>query len=282
VQVPPWALQCGVMVAFVVAALLSADAAPPRAVVLVTRRTNLQAAEGQAILTQLHAALVSRGVTVSLTPEAATGQLKKLGFRDAATCSGRRECVMELGAQLGVEWVFSVSLAQVGKDRSIAVDLMRTSDAVVVEADAVVLAPGAQVTPELVAEFSERVKARWRPAESPTLVLTPTPTPKEPSPLPPPPAPPAPEPPRSHLASYVLGGLGAAALVGAGLVLGAGLQQRERLLGTFSAAQEVGRSSSLTFPQARSLNDQANLAFILSGVLTAVSAALGVVAVAVW
>ncbi|MDX2009482.1 MAG: hypothetical protein SFW67_04795 [Myxococcaceae bacterium] len=272
------------MVTLVALAVLAADPAPPTSVVLLSRRTSVAVAEANALTARLAAALEAAGVSLSTPPDAASAALKRLGFPDSSSCSGKRECLVELGRQLQVEWVFAVSVTKVEKDRSVGVELIHVTDGTSPEKDAVVLAPKADLTPDLLAGFSKRVLDRWNPrrADTPAVVAV-TPAEQTPPPLdlPPPPPPPVPEAPRSHVASWVLGGIGAAALVASGVFLASGL-------GRWGSIYEPGvdamnrRASLLTFAEASARRDLANTDFIVSGVLGGVALALGLAAVLTW
>ncbi|MCU0699117.1 MAG: hypothetical protein MUC96_21640 [Myxococcaceae bacterium] len=273
------------MVTLVALAVLVAAPPTPSSVVLLSRRTSVSIAEASALTSRVAGALAANGVTVSTPPDAAAAALKRLGFPDSSSCGGKRECLVELGRQLQVEWVFAVSVTKVENDRSVGVELIHVTDGSSPEKDAVVLAPKADLTPDLLAAFAKRVLDRWspRPSDTPAAVtVTPPATPRPPPPdLPPPPPPPAPEAPRSHLASWVLGGLGAAALVASGVFLASGLAR-------WGSIYEPGvdamnrRVSLLTFAEASARRDLANTDFTISGVLGGTALALGLAAVLTW
>jgi hypothetical protein len=268
------------MIALLTVAVLAADPVAPSAVVLLGRRTTVTAAEATALTRSVATSLEANGLTLSLPPDAATAALKRLSFPDTATCGGKRECLVELGRQLEVQWVFAVSVTRVEKDRSVGVELIRVDDGTSPERDAVILSPKAELTVDLLAGFSSRVKARWAPPvpDTPTVVVT---TPKEPPPvdLPPPPPPPAPEAPRSHVASYVLGAAAGGALIASGIFLGLGVSRWSTVYPGMPMSPPV---SPLTFGAAVEARDAANMSFILSGVLGGLALALGTVAILVW
>jgi hypothetical protein len=271
------------MIAFVALAVLAADPAPPTSVVLLGRRTSVSVAEATALTARVASALEANGVVLSTPPDAASSALKRLGFPDSSSCGGKRECLVELGRQLQVEWVFAVSVTKVEKDRSVGLELIHVADGTSPEKDAAVLAPKADLTPDLLAGFSKRVLDRWKPAQADTpavVMVTPTERPPPPPDLPPPPPPPVPEAPRSHVASWVLLGVGVAALAVSGVFLATGLGARGSI---YEAERDMGRQvSRLTFAEATAQNQRANTSFILSGVLGGVALALGTVAVIAW
>lgn len=265
------------MVALLLSALV-AQTPSPTSVVVVTRRTGVSVADAQALANQVSTALSEQSVPLALAPDAAAAQLKKLGLPDAASCAGKRDCIVELGRQLRVTWVFSVSVARVEKDRSMSIELVNVEDATTLEKDGLVLGAKNAVTAEQLATFITAVKKRLAPpppVDAPVVVKT-TPKPVEPPiDLPPPPPPPTPE--RSHVGSFVLGGLAAGALIGAGVTLGLGFMKRAELTSTIS-----GGVSTQTRSMATLINTDANTRFILSAALGAVAVALGTIAVIVW
>ncbi len=250
----------------------------PTSVVVITRRAGVAPAEAQALANQVSTVLTQQQVPVALAPDAVIQQLKKLGLPDAASCAGKRDCIVELGRQLKVTWVFSVSVARVEKDRSMSIELVNVDDGSTLEKDGLVLAAKAGVTAEGLAAFVAAVKKRLAPpppVDAPVAVTT-TPKPVEPPiDLPPPPPPPVPE--RSHVGSFVLGGLGAGALIGAGVTLGLGLMKRAELTGSV-----MNGVSTLPRSAATVINTDANTRFILSAALGAVAVALGTIAVILW
>ncbi|MDP3506158.1 MAG: hypothetical protein Q8S33_37815 [Myxococcales bacterium] len=251
-------------------------------VVLLGRRTGTSVAEGGALTAKVASALSAHGVSVSMNPVEASAALKRLGFPDASRCSGQRACLVELGRQLGVAWVVSVSVTSIKQERSVGVELIAVADGSSPEKDAVLLLPKAELTPDLLASFASRVKNRWTPIEQPPpMVALAEPTValevSHPVELP---TPPAPEP-RTQAASWVLGGAGLAALVASGVLLGSALVTRGGIYepGTDSLGRRV---SSLTFEEATARNMQANTAFIFSAALGALAAVLGLTAVVLW
>lgn len=266
------------MVALLLSALVVAQTPAPPSVVVVTRRAGLSPTDAQALANQVSTVLTQQGVPLTLAPDAASQQLKKLGLPDAASCAGKRDCIVELGRQLHVTWVFSMSVARVEKDRSLGLELVNVDDGQTLEKDGLVLAPKSAVAAEQLATFIAAVKKRLAPpppADVPVVVTT-TPKPVEPPvELPPPPPPPTPE--RSHVGSFVLGGIAAGALIGAGVTLGLGFMKRSELTGSV-----MNGVSSLPRSMATRINTDANTQFILSAALGAVAVALGTIAVIVW
>lgn len=266
------------MLALLLSALVVSQTPTPTSVVVMTRRAGVSVADSQVLVNEVSTLLSQQGVPVTLAPDAASLQLKKLGLPDAASCAGKRDCIIELGRQLHVTWVFSVSVARVEKDRSMSVELVNVDDGATLEKDGFVLAAKADVTAEQLTTFVAAVKKRLAPpppVDVPVVVVT-TPKPVEPPvDLPPPPPPPAPE--RSHATSFVLGGLAAGALIGAGVTLGLGFMKRAELTSTITNGV-----SSRPRSEAMLINTDANTRFFISAALGAVAVALGTIAVIVW
>lgn len=274
------------MVALVLVLVLGAQTSTPTSAVVLTRRTGVSASEGQNISAQLATVLGQAGLPAPMPAESMAVQLKKLGIPDPSSCAGRKRCVTELGKQLAVTWVFSVSVARVDKDRSVGIELVNVEDGTTLEKDAVLLSPGASMSGELLTGFVDRVRARLpappKPDAPVAVVTTPVePPPVEPIVTPPPPPPPAVEPPRSHTASIVLAIVGAAALVGSGVTLTLGLLERRAIQSAVSG-DGADRVSSLTFTEATRRNGAANTQLILAGAFGALALALGTIALIVW
>ncbi len=261
----------------------SMGAVDPAAAVLVGRRTSLNAVDAQVLSQAISTHLVSARVPIKLDADAARTSLSRLGLKDASACNGRKACVSELGRQLAVAYVISLSLSQVGSDRSIALELLRVEDGVVLEQEALILGPQAKVTADQLASFSARVLTQLgdRP-----VVETPPPRVKvsepvvktEPPPVIIPPLPPPP--PKSHVTSFVLAGAGVVALGIATGLLVSGLNGRAEAYRT-SEIDGVQRSAySASEVQRRAAAGGVELG--IAGGLAAVGLGLGTAAVITW
>lgn len=268
------------------AALLtwSLGAVDPAAAVLVGRRTSLSAADAQVLAQTISKHLVSAKVPIKLDADAARSSLARLGLKDASACNGRKACVSELGRQLSAAYVISLSLSEVGSDRSIALELLRVEDGLVLEKEALILAPGATITADQLASFSTLVLTRFglgdRPVvEAPPPVKVPEPVvradlpPVIIAPLPPPP-------PKSHVSSFVLGGAGVVALGVATGLLVAGLNGRAEAYRS-TEVEGVQRSPyAASEVQRRAAAGGVQLG--LAGGLAAAGLGLGTAAVITW
>jgi hypothetical protein len=191
------------------------QAAPEQtgAVALVTRRSGATAPIAANILRDLRKALADAGVQSPLSNEELSQQLIGLGIKDPKSCEGKKPCVLELGRQLKVAYVVSVSVGQIAKDISISLETIRISDGARVSDATVIVAikelgsvpaavtPFARKTGELLAP--PPVKVADAPKAEPQ-VATPVLTP-EPPPTPPPSVVVAAEP-RSRVPAVVVGG----------------------------------------------------------------------------
>ncbi|MFO0595773.1 MAG: hypothetical protein U0228_10725 [Myxococcaceae bacterium] len=270
---------------------LSAAAAPSTApsepsadavVVLISRRTAVTPAVSKPLVNDVAQALKTAGVAQALTPEAALSQLARVSVKDTASCNGKRACLAELGRQLKVAWVVTVSLAGVDQEISLGLELLRVSDETVVETDSLLLPKKSKLDPATLEGFAAKVTARISPptvapkadepkADAPVKdpVATTTPAPKDTEPLVPPPPPPAE---RSHVPSVVLLASGGAAVVaGVVLLVVAGTSRAPLTAGT---PGPDGRTlSALTASEAATLN--ASTTPLLAGGLGALAAGVG-------
>lgn len=166
------------------ALVLSAANVEPGAAVLVWRRTGVAPATAELLARQVSSALVAEHVPLALDADAARGATTRLGLSDASACDGRKRCLSELARQLDVGWVIALSFAQLGADRSMAVELFKPADGVVVVKDALILGD-APLTPEQLAPFAAKVRAALgvqldaplAPPPPPALTLEPPPSP---------------------------------------------------------------------------------------------------------
>lgn len=268
---------------------LSLAAADSDVAVLVGRRTSVSPAEAQSVSQTISSHLTSARVPLKLDADAARASLAQLGLKDASACNGRKACITELGRQLQVGWVISLSLAQVGSDRSIAIELLRVSDAVVSEKEAIILATGASVSAEQLSGFAARVRTQLGLTDKPVAEVTPPPVVKPPPPVvvePPPPAPlpvvvaPVTSPPKSHVTSYVLAGAGVAALAVATGLLVSGLNGRAAAYATTEVDGTLRSPYTASEVQRRAGAAGVELGF--AGGAAAVGLGLGVGAVIAW
>jgi hypothetical protein len=263
--------------ALVVVALVAASSSPPAAM-LLTKRMGFSVAEGSAVVSQVNEALNAGGLSFSVSPDRVAGVLKTVGLVDAAVCASKRDCVVELGRQLKVEWVIALSMMKVETDRSIGLELVRVADGMVVEKDAQLLGAKDAVRPAMFASFAEQVRRVWDAARPEPKALEPT---NEPIRVLSEPALPVPVPAaaqvgpgpsversavRSHSLSFVMLGLAGVSLATAAVVLISGLVQRATLLDSYqlSGAERV---STLSMAAASRLNDDANTKFVVSGLM---------------
>lgn len=271
---------------FAVLLTFSLGAVDAETAVLVGRRTSLSQADAQVLSQTISTHLANAGVPLKLDADAARDSLSKLGLKDASACNGRKACVSELGRQLQVAYVLALSLSQVGSDRSLALELLRVSDGVVLEREALILATGANVTADQLTSFSARVRTQLgvsdKPvAEPPPVVKDPVPVVvKEPPPLPivTTPLPPAP---KSHVTSLVLGGAGVVALAVATGLLVSGLNGRASAYATTPGPDGTLRSPySASEVQRRA--GAGGIELGVAGGLAAAGLGLGVAAVITW
>lgn len=284
--------------------LLAAD---PSVSVTLSRRTSVGAADAAAVTGVVWKALESAAVPVLPAAET-TQRLTRVRQKDATRCSGKPACLRELLKALDVPWLVLVSVAQVAGDKSLSMELLEASTGAVVEVESLVLPSWKDVKPELLEPYATRVLARVAPP--PPLVATKpqdgqpgdatkpvdatkpgqpgdakpgdaplatTLTPKDQ----PPPALPAEGPAKSHTTSWVLGGVGLAALAAAGVMLGLGLSTHGSL--SQGVAQPDGTvQSDLTGAQAQARASTATLQLGLAGGAAAAALGLGTAAILTW
>ena len=267
---------------FAVLLTFSLSAVDSDVAVLVGRRTSLTQAEAQKLSQTISAHLTAGGVQLKLDADAAGASLARLGVKDASACNGRKACVTELGRQLAVPYVIALSLSQVGNDRSIALQLLRVADGVVLESEALILAPGANITADQLAGFASRVVAQLEPADRP-VVEVPPPQVKDPIVKDPPPlvvTAPVPAPPKSHVSSFVLGGAGVVALAVATGLLVSGLNTRAEAYRTTEI--DGIRRSPYAASEVQQRASSGGVQLGLAGGLAAAGLGLGAAAVITW
>lgn len=260
-------------------------AAEPDTLVVLSRRVSVPPAEAQAVVKEATTLLLEAGAP--LVDAAEAGQrLSKLGLKDATTCNGKPVCHAEFGKQLKVSWLMLVSVSRVAGDRSLALELFDVAGKVVADRESLILPKGTALTRAPLEDFAARLKARLAPApaEIPPAKLE-TDTPSKPSLTPenavtalPPPLP-APEP-KSHAASFVLGGAGVAALGAAVALFVVGATTQAQVQGTAGADGRV--RSTLTGSEAQAAANAASLQLGLGGAAAAVGLGLGTTAVVLW
>lgn len=255
--------------------LLLALSAPANTATLLVRRTGVSAADAAALTRQVGGRLASPAV---LDFAESQRRLSTFGLGDGTTCGGKPECHAEVGRQLGVSWLVLVSVSQIAQDQSLALELFEVAKEKVHERDSVLLPQRGEVPAALLDSFAARVAAHVspRPGDAP-LTTDLTPKDLEPADGLPPVAPAG----RSHVASFVLGGVALAALgVGLGLLVN-GLSLRSQV--TSAAPGDDGwMRSELTGAEAVKRNDAASVNFGIAGAAGAVGLALGATAVATW
>lgn len=265
---------------------LSLAAADADVAVLVGRRTSVSPAEAQALSQTISTHLTSARVPLKFDADAARASLSRLGLKDASACNGRKACITELGRQLQVGWVISLSLSQVGSDRSIALELQRVADGVVPEKEALILATGARLTADQLTGFAARVRTQLGLSDTPVAEVTPPPVVKPPPVViepPPPPvvvAPAQPPAPKSHVTSLVLAGAAVVALaVGTGLLI-SGLNGRAAAYATTEVDGTL--RSPYTASEVQRRAGAASVELGVAGGAAAVGLGLGVGAVIAW
>ena len=263
--------------------LLIALTADPSTATILVRRTAVTPAEATGVMNKVTQRLAVPGLLQF--PESQR-RLSAFALKDGTTCGGKPECHQELGRQLGVDWLVLVSVSQIAKDQSLALELFHVATAEVLEQESLLLPRRGEVPAAMLDDFAARVSARMQPKVVPPVepkpvdapvvtTLVPAPVEVKQPLLPPEP------PPRSHAGGLVLGAVAVAALgAGVGLLVN-GLGTRAQV--TQGQPGEDGRlRSELNGSTAKSLNDSASLQFGLAGAAGAVGLALGATALVVW
>ncbi len=272
--------------------LAVAPAVPPPTALLLARRTNLTQADALSLARDTVVQLEAGGLPISLAPDGAAKKLARLGVTDTSACAGKRACVAELGKQLLVEWVVSVSVGRIDADRSLALELLKVADQSVAARDTVLLTGQTPLAAEQVAAFTEAARKALGlvaptppppvdvPRKDPEVVVTPKEVPPPPPPLvvTPPPAPVPP--PRGHGAQLAMGGVGLVAVVAGATLLALGLAAR----GDLAQGTSVGGHtlSPLTGSAAQATVRRSNLQLGFGGGALAVGAGLGLTAAFTW
>ena len=262
---------------------LSLASVDPQIALLVGRRTSVTQADAQLLSQKISTQLSAAGVPLKLDADAARANLSRLGLKDASACNGRKACVTELGRQLGVTLVMVLSLSQVGNDRSIALELLRVEDGMVLEKEALILPTGTDVKDEELSAFFGRVRKQVvvedRPVvEAPVKVSEPVLPVLPPTPLVIAPA--APAPPKSHVGSFVLGGVAVAALAVATGLLVSGLNTRADAYRTTEIDGTLRSPYAASEVQRRAAGG--SVALGIAGGAAALGLGLGTAAVITW
>ena len=173
----------------------------------------------------------------------------------------------------------SLSVSQLGDERSTAVELLRVDDESVLEKDAIITSKDHALTAALTQRFVNLVAQRLVVAKAPPaeVVLTPTPTLKaQPAVITTPPPPP----PRSHAVSIGLSAGGLAALgVGVGLLVSGVTASAEATRSDLVNGRAV---STLTASAAQQKVDAANVQLGIAAGCAVAAAGLGTAAVLTW
>lgn len=258
-----------------------------KSAVLVTRRTAFTREEADATSRSISKELVAQRVLIQLDADGAREALARLGLQDSSACAGRKKCISELGRQLGVTWVIALSLARVGADQSIGIELIKVSDGSVSEKEALVLPKG--TTPSLAA-FAGKLRAvvgevAPTPApepDRPVAVVTPPKPELTPVVTPPPQIiePPPKTMPRSHAPQFVMGGVAVASLVAGTALIISGASARSE---AFRVIESNGvRQSPYSASEVRARAENGNVQLGIGGALGAVAVGLGATAVITW
>jgi hypothetical protein len=259
-------------------------------VVLVSRRTATSPVATKVLAQDTSRLLEAQGVPLAMAPDAALQQLARVSVKDSASCNGKRACLAELGRQLKVAWVVTLSVATIDNELSLGFELLKVSDESVAETDSLLLPRKGKLAAAQLGAFAQRVKARLVPTppepleekrDAPVATdLTPKPNPDLPPVSSEPPAPPPP-PSRSRVPSFVLGGTGLASLLAGAALLTVGLVSRGALTAGMPGTDGRVRSS-LTYTEAMQVNGTSN-ALVFSGLGALVlGAGLGTAAVLTW
>ena len=291
-------------------------AAEPSVAVSLSRRTSVATGDANAVTSQVAKSLEGAGVPLLDSGETSR-RLARVRQKDATLCAGKPACLKELLKSLEVPWLVLVSVAQVAGDKSLGLELFERESGTVVEVESVVLPSWKAISPDLLEAFAQRVWKRTggaaegakapdgtktgepvknadaakpgdatkpgdpvktdatKPQDAPVATtLTPTDATVTDT-LPPT------KPSKSHATSWVLGGLGAAALVTAGVLLGLGLSSYASL--SAGAPQPDGTvQSELTGAEAQARASSAGMQIGIGSGAAAVAVVLGTTAVIAW
>ena len=255
----------------------------PGVAVLVGRRTSLSQVEAQVLSQTISTHLATAHVPIQLDADAAGASLNRLGLKDASACNGRKACLTELGRQLSSAYVIALSLSQVERDRSIALEFLRVADGVVLEKEAIILSTGATLTADQLAGFAQRVLKQLRLEDRPVVETPPVVVVKEPVVSEPPPVvivAPLPPAAKSHVPALILGGAGVVAFAVATGLLVSGLNARAEAYRTTEVDGTLRSQYAASEVQRRAAAGGAQLG--VAGGLAAAGLGLGTAAVITW
>lgn len=252
--------------------------------VLLVRRTGLTVPQGRELETLIVRGLESGGVNVKLKGQPLADALKRLGVKDTAACAGRRSCVTELVAQLGLPSIVTVNLSRLDAETAAALEWSPPGSATPLK-DAFVIEPGAKSLAEPLKGFAERIRVALRPPPEPPPVVTDAPTASAkvalvPAPAVAPPVVVAAEPARSHAPALVVGGLGVGSVLGGVALIVVSAVMRAEVSKTDTSGGL--RTSTLREEDAVALNSSANVNLGVGIGLGAAGAALLTGAVVAW
>ncbi|MBL8916392.1 MAG: hypothetical protein JNM17_37170 [Archangium sp.] len=272
--------------------ILALSATEPTTAVVLARRTAAPAGEA-ASLTEKVATRMNNALVV---PAAETRKrLGALGLKDATTCNGGADCLVEIARQLKVEWLVLVSVSVIAKEESLALEIFSVAKAEVVDRESLLLPRRGDVQASQLESFSKKLSETQKPPEPPPVEVKPDPPPVEVKPdtpvvtnvVPPPvepqiPVVPAqPPPPRSRAGSFLLGGVGIAAIgAGVGLLINGLLMRAPLQVGTMGPGGLL--YSELRGTEAQRINEASTLQLGLAGGAGAVGLALLTTAIILW
>lgn len=278
------------------AVLLVALAADPTTAVVLARRTAAPVGEAATLTDKVATRL---NLPMVMTAAETKKRLGALGLKDATTCNGGADCLVELAKQLKVDWLVLVSVSVIAKEESLALEVFNVAKAQVVDRDSLLLPKRGDVQASQLETFARKLSDTQKPPAPAPVEVKPDPPPVEVKPPPdapivtapvitPPPADPQipvipaePPPARSRAGSFILGGVGLAAIgAGVGLLIN-GLMMRAPLnMGAMGPGGLL--YSELRGTEAQRLNEASTLQLGLAGGAGAVGLALLTTAVILW
>ncbi len=288
------------MAALALVLTLLAAAPAPEAAVVVVRRTAIQPSDGTALAQQISDHLSALNGTVIMPAAEAVRTLNMLGVRDSADCVGRKPCTLALGGNLKVQAVIGITVSELEGEQAVELEAFAIPSGTLIARESLFLSRKTPLTAALLQSFAKSFKAGFVPMTPPTpppaVVVAPTPPAPvvkdapvvvpEPALVPPPAMPISPlvdqgPPEKSHVPALVVGGVGAAALVGSAVLLIVALNERAGLTAN-GPPTSGGKQSTLTYNEALALRDASNTHFTVAGILGAAGVGLGTTAVILW
>ncbi|MFT3712858.1 MAG: hypothetical protein QM817_34835 [Archangium sp.] len=276
------------------ALLLVALTAEPTTAVVLARRTAAPAAEAASLTDKVATRL---NLPVVLPAAETKKRLAALGLKDAITCNGGSDCLIELAKQLKVDWLVLVSVSVIAKEESLALEVFSVAKGEVVDRESLLLPKRGDVQASQLESFGKKVTDTQKPPEPPPVEVKPDPPPVEVKPPPTdvpvatnpitnPPVdtktlPVEPPPSRSRAGSFLLGGVGIAALgAGIGLLINGLIMRGPLNAGTMGPGGLL--YSELRGTDAQRINESSTLQLGLAGGAGAVGLALLTTAVILW